>query len=212
VVKETAGTNGRQVHLVRSRGELERLVRRFSTIPMRDRLDLVRRRWFRRKKRYAEYPDYDNRTDYHQYIPYVTRETSFIVQEYVPDLTFDYRVLILYDRFYMMKRGMRPHDFRGSGTKLHDFDYRVDPGLFDFAADLHRRCDTPFLSLDIGVRDQRYHLFEFQALHFGLGVYAKQQGYYARRDGDYIYHQEPPDLERDLMSGVLQYIRDRHLW
>jgi len=212
VVKEAAGTNGKQVHLIRSRPELERLVRGFSAIPLLDRIDLIRRKHFRRRKHYAEYPNYDNRTDYHQYIPYVTRDRSFIVQEFVPGLTFDYRVLILYDRFYMMKRGMRPNDFRGSGTKMHDFNYQVDPQLFNFAAEIHRRCDTPFLSLDIGFKDGRYYLFEFQALHFGLGVYAKQQGYFSRRKGEYVHTICPPDLERDIMGGLIKYLRANKIW
>ncbi|MBN2354928.1 hypothetical protein JXO59_02385, partial [candidate division KSB1 bacterium] len=93
VVKQSVGSNAKRVFLVHNRHELEKVVRSFEHVSAYDRYDLFRRRYLRPEKHYPEYPDYSNYTDYLQYREYVRRERNFILQEFVPGLAFDYRVL-----------------------------------------------------------------------------------------------------------------------
>jgi len=209
VVKQTVGTNGKRVFLVRHREELDRAVRQFEEIPFRDRLDLFRRRYLRPQKHFAEYPDYSNLTDYYQYTEYVKKERNFIIQPFVPNLTFDYRVQVLFDRYYIMKRRTRENDFRASGTKRFDFNIEMDPRLLDYAQSIFRKFDTPLLSLDIGVHDGQFFLFEFQALHFGVSAVVKSKGYYHKSRGRWDFETKTPDIEQDLMTGIIKYIRHK---
>jgi glutathione synthase/RimK-type ligase-like ATP-grasp enzyme len=206
VVKQTIGTNGKRVFLVHDRAELERAVRRFEEIPFRDRVDLFRRKYLRPKKHFAEYPEYSNRTDYYQYVEYVKKERNFIIQPFVPDLSYDYRVLVLFDRYYIMKRRTRENDFRASGTKRFDFSMEMDPKLLDHAQAVYKKFDTPLLSLDIGVHGGRFHVFEFQALHFGVSAVVKSKGYYCKKRGRWTFETKAPDIEQDLMTGIIKFI------
>jgi glutathione synthase/RimK-type ligase-like ATP-grasp enzyme len=91
---------------------------------------------------------------------------GYVLQEYLPGAEADWKVLVLADRFWVLRREVRPGDFRasGSGRFAH-----VDPPerVLALARDVALRLDAPLLSLDIVATDARCALVEFQALHFG---------------------------------------------
>ncbi len=210
VVKQSVGSNAKRVFLVHNRKELEKVVKSFEKISLYDRYDLFRRRYLRPKKHYPEYPDYSNYTDYLQYREYVRRERNFVLQEFVPNLTFDYRVLIFFDRYYVMKRLTRKNDFRASGAKAFELNVVPEPPLLHYAKSIYEKFQTPFLSLDIGCRNNNFYLFEFQALHFGIATVMKQKGYYRLEDGSWHFHESIPDIEREIMGGLIRFIRAKY--
>lgn len=209
VIKSVEGSNGKRVYLARDEQELIQAIDKFESIKFIDRLDLIRRKYFRKKKHYKEYPDYSNRKDYEKYKDYVKREKNFILQEFVPGLEFDYRVLVLYDKYYVTKRHTRTNDFRASGAKKFDFDYEFDPDLLNFARQVYEKFDTPFLSIDIGIYDNNYFLFEFQVLHFGINVFVKNSGYYTFENNNWKFTECPPDFEKEMTEALIKYIRVR---
>ncbi|MCU0639586.1 MAG: hypothetical protein MUF59_06935 [Candidatus Krumholzibacteria bacterium] len=208
VLKSIEGSNGKQVWLARNRDELEKLLKRhFISVPARDRLDLLRRKYFRAKKSYGEYPEYTNEKDLEQYREYVTDYRPFIIQEYVPGLEHDYRVLVLYDRLYVTKRHVRDNDFRASGAKKFDFDFEPDGALLDFASGIFRKISQPVLSLDICEKNGSYYLLEFQALHFGINVFVKSKGYYSRTGGEWKFSERTAGFERELAEAFMKHLR-----
>ncbi len=209
VFKTREGSNAKGVFLARNQRELLRLIERNTPQRLLTMIDLLRRKYFRRRKHYKEYPDYSNRTDYHQYRDYVRNDASFLLQEFVPDLQFDYRVLVLYDKYYVTKRHIPEGDFRASGAKRFDFDFEPDPSLLDFVRDIYHKFDTPFLSVDIGAHESSYYLFEFQALHFGLNVFVKSNGYYVHRNGRWDFVEATPDIETELAIALARYVSAR---
>ncbi len=209
VLKTVEGSNAKGVFLARDEKELLRLIERLTPQSVLTRLDLVRRRYFRRKRRYKEFPDYSNITDYYLYRNYILNEINFILQEFIPDLRFDYRVLVLFDRYYVTKRHVPKGDFRASGAKRHDFDFDLDPALLDYARDVYEKFDTPFLSMDIGPAGHRYHLFEFQALHFGVYWFMKSRGYYTRQGHGWAFVKSSPDIETGIATALAKYIDAR---
>jgi glutathione synthase/RimK-type ligase-like ATP-grasp enzyme len=210
VLKTTDGSNGKGVYLIRSRRDLEMRVRSLEKLNLFDRLDLIRRRYFRRKKRYPDYPDYSNRRDWLEYRDYVLQERNFILQEFVPDLEHDYRILSVFDRLYVMKRRNRRNDFRASGSKRFDFNFEPDHGLLNFAHSVSSAVDAPFLSMDICPHRGSFALLEYQALHFGTSVISKNTGYHALEAGRWRFVPEKPAIEEILAEGLARYILKRH--
>jgi len=212
VLKTVDTSNGKGVFLAKSNNELINIIQRLERQNILTRLDLMRRKYFRRKKSYKEYPDYSNRKDYYQYKDYILKEKNFILQEFVPNLTYDYRVLILYDKYYVMKRYTKKNDFRASGTKIQEYDIEIDYSLLDYARKVYEKFDTPFLSLDIGIHQHSYCLFEFQALHFGINVLVKSVGFYTyqHKNWNFSSHQNRIDIESEMATAFVKYVTARY--
>ncbi len=206
VFKTLDGSNAKGVKLVKTQKELEDLLKKQTKISLGNKLDILRRRYFRKSKHYKVYPDYSNKKDLQEWIPYITKEKNFILQEYIPNLSFDYRVLALNENYYVMKRHANKGDFRASGTKKFDFDFELPKELLDFAFSIKSKFDTPFLSMDICQSDGAFHLLEFQALHFGINVYMQSKKYFKRSNGVWNEHNFTPDIESDIAKALISFI------
>jgi glutathione synthase/RimK-type ligase-like ATP-grasp enzyme len=210
VLKDVCGSNGKAVYLAEDRPRLRRLLKKhFSRYSFPVRLDLFRRRYLRKKKQYAEYPDYTNEADMQQYRPYIRQDKNFILQAYVPDLSSDYRVLAVQDRYFVMRRKNRTNDFRASGSKKFEFHFDLDTALLDFARDVYTRCDTPFLSMDLCESRGRFYLIEFQALHFGTSVIKKNHGYWTRSEKTWSFVEVQSEIEDTMVYGLVTYLKSR---
>jgi len=210
VLKSVDTSNGKGVFLAHDPIQLKKLIRKLEKQSLLVKLDLLRRKYFRRKKTYKEYPDYSNRTDYFQYRDYILKERNFILQQFVPGLTTDFRVLIFFDKYFVMRRHAKKDDFRASGTKIQEYDIEVDERLLEFASQVYAKFDTPFLSLDIGGFQDKFYLFEFQALHFGINVVIKTKGYYQRRGEHWQFIPSKAKIEHEIAGGLIKYLRHRH--
>ncbi len=207
VLKTVDGSNGKGVFLINNEVELLQKIRKYSGYDLLTKLDLIRRRYFRRRKNYELYPDYENRKDYEQYKKYVKKEKNFILQKFIPGLTFDFRAMTLFDKYYIAKRHTRANDFRASGAKLYNFDFDAGDKLLNYVKELHEKFNSPFLSADIGYDGKEYHLFEYQAMHFGINPFMKNRGYYYLQGGIWKYAKKENIFEYDLADGLVNFIR-----
>ncbi|MBC8182680.1 hypothetical protein H8E88_16390 [candidate division KSB1 bacterium] len=208
VLKSVDSSNGKFVFKINNEEELHGKIQQLVKQNFFTKMDLVRRKYFRKKKGYRDYPDYTNRKDYFQYRDYILNENNFVLQEFIPGLTFDYRVLAISGRFYVMKRFTREGDFRASGTKIQQYDIEVEANLLNFAKEVSAKFDTPFLSLDIGFYDNKYYLFEFQALHFGINAVVKTKGYYQNQNGSWKFVESDQRIEEVIGEGLVNYINN----
>lgn len=144
------------------------------------------------------------------YTPMSNNRRKFILQNLIPGLSGDYKILAYGDKYYALFRANRDGDFRASGSgKLH-FEVELLNGLLDFAKSIYTKFDTPFMSLDVGSKDGKYHLFEFQCISFGQYTLEKSRYYFTQsEDGSWDKVFEKPDLEREITSSVLNYIERR---
>jgi glutathione synthase/RimK-type ligase-like ATP-grasp enzyme len=209
VLKATEGSNAKRVYLIHDLAELRSRIKRLSKQSLFVQLDLLRRKCLRGKKEYKEYPQYSNRADYLQYRDYILEESNFVLQEFVQGIDFDFRVLVLYDRYYVTKRHTREGDFRASGAKRFDFAFEPDPKLLDYAKWVYEKFDTPFLSMDICPHGDRYELLEYQALHFGINVLVKSRGYYHQSGEAWVFAEAIPDIELGIAEGIAKYVDSR---
>jgi len=210
VLKSVSGSNGKQVWLANNRNELESLIKKyFIKIKLSDRIDLLRRKYFRKKKFYKEYPDYSNKTDLEQYSEYITTCRPFILQEFIEGLEYDYRVLVLNDKYYVTKRHVKTGDFRASGAKKFDFDFTPGDGLMKFAENIHTKLGAPLSSLDICEKNGKYFLIEFQALHFGINVFVKSNRYFIKENDSWIKKVRNNNFETELAEAFINYITEK---
>ena len=152
-----------------------------------------------------------NQKDFEQYTVYVTEYKPFIIQEFIPDLEFNYRVLILYDKYYVTKRHVMYNDYRASGAKKFDFDFEPPRNIMDFAEEIHKKLKNPVLSLDICEREGKFYLIEYQALHFGINVFVKSEGYYTPSGNGWIFKKRTSTFESDLAEAYIKHITNIYL-
>lgn len=210
VLKSISGTNAKAVWLCNSEAEIRSRLKHLAKGPgSLAKLDYLRRKHLRGGRTYPGYPRFEPRQDAQDWLTYMTPGANFLLQEYIPDLDCDYRVIAAGKRFYLMQRLVNKGDFRASGTKKFVFDIQPPEGLLDFALDVYRRFDAPYLSMDIGHREGQSYLFEFQALHFGTAAIVRSQGYWVHEGGAWQFHREDSVLEPVLALGLAEYLEGK---
>ena len=132
---------------------------------------------------------------------------KFIVQNFISDLSHDYKILIYDNRFYVLRRGNRPGDFRASGSGILSFPEEVPDDLLNFADKVFTFFNVPFISIDVAIRDNEYFLIEFQFLSFGQ--YAVEHSSFFFRKGTLGWEKisEHPNPERIFVDAVDTYIK-----
>jgi glutathione synthase/RimK-type ligase-like ATP-grasp enzyme len=206
VLKTVSGSNGKGVFLVRDRKALEKRVHTLTHLNVWTKLDLIRRRYFR-KRTYPDYPNHDDYQDYLQYKEYITKHQNFILQEFIPNLTYDTRVLALEGKFFVTRRHTRKNDFRASGTKKYDFDFTPENDLLVYAEKTARLLNSPFLSMDIVHDGKNYYLIEFQASHFGVSAITKSRGYYIREGSRWKFRGNNQEVEVEIADALDRYLK-----
>ncbi|MGC5286521.1 hypothetical protein [Micromonospora sp. DT231] len=135
---------------------------------------------------------------------------KFLVQALIPGLTGDFKVLKMGARYYTLYRRNRPGDFRASGSG--DFDFQDMAGvdrdaLLDYAEQVCDVLGTPLASLDIGHSGDRFHLIEFQCLHFGTVTAERSTGYHVRAGETWQHVDEECDIEAVFCAAIVGHLR-----
>jgi hypothetical protein len=130
----------------------------------------------------------------------------FVLQKYIPKLTCDFKVLAFQDRIFFAKRDVRPNDFRASGSGRFHFE---DPptGLLDFADELLRKFDEPYMSFDICYDGSMFHLIEFQGIHFGPLVLIQSPKHFQRRGGQWEECVGKVELEDIVGESLVAFLQ-----
>jgi hypothetical protein len=209
VLKTSSGTNGKGVFLVKSIDGFKKFFHQLEKpFSLATQLDFFRRKYFRKKK-FADYPEFSDQRDLVEYKEYLRLEKNFILQEFVPELSFDYRVLIAHDRYYVMRRSVKKGDFRASGSKIFSFSTIPDRGLLDFSKAIYNKFQTPFLSIDVLFNGKEYFMVEFQALHFGMSVVSKSTGFFSfNTENQWIFMEQKPHITDFFARTMVSYLKE----
>lgn len=65
------------------------------------------------------------------------------------------------------------------------------------------------MSLDIGHKNGAFYLFEFQCLCLGQHTFEKSKFYYTQINNIWERVFETPDLEKEMVTAVLPYIKKK---
>lgn len=131
---------------------------------------------------------------------------KFIVQNFVPGLNNDWKVLIFGDKYYILYRGIRKNDFRASGRGKFIFNKEIPTGILDYAKNIFKNFNVPNLSIDVGYNNGKFYLFEFQMIYFGTTTIEKSTFYFTKENSKWILHNEKSELEKIYADSIVKYI------
>jgi len=190
VLKSAEGCQSQGVMLAQDRAQARRAAARLSSSPhsVDDAKDLVKR---------VIRPGHTKVSRHRR---------KFVVQELVPALTHDFKVIPCGERVYVLKRRVAANDFRASGSGLWEWVEAPMPALLDFAVEVERFFDVPYVSLDIAERDGQFYVFEFQFLMFGTTTIEKATWYFEKCAGTWMRVEEVIVLEKVIADSVIRYV------
>jgi hypothetical protein len=138
---------------------------------------------------------------------YPVRFGKIIIQEYIPKLDCDWKILVLGSTCFCLKRYVRKNDFRASGSKLYSITDDPSTKLLDFAFSSKEKLNCPIVSLDIVEIDGILQLIEYQALHFGLLTATMSDSYYQLEKGNWEKRKVINEIEHYIGMGICEYIK-----
>ncbi|WP_179021398.1 hypothetical protein [Winogradskyella forsetii] len=132
---------------------------------------------------------------------------KLIIQEFVPDLTHDWKILVLGDKCLGGKRYVRKNDFRASGSKLYEMEEDPPEIVLSFALKCKQQLNCPNVSLDISEKNGDLQLLEYQTMHFA--ILGGDPDYYFQKDQE-IWHKREitKDIEYYMGIGIVDYIKN----
>lgn len=197
VIKGASGAMSKNVALAKSKTELLSTIKKLSaTINFKEQL--------RERIRERKYTGYKIQSGFRK---------KYIIQNFIPNLKNDWKVYVFGDKIFVFYRPIfKERGFRASGGGYDNYYYGLDAqvvdGLFDFAFDIYKVLDTPFVSLDIAFDGNEFYLLEFQLVYFGtagiLKKYSKE--YFVKQDGDWVSNKNEGDIEKVYVESVVKYL------
>jgi glutathione synthase/RimK-type ligase-like ATP-grasp enzyme len=141
------------------------------------------------------------------YGDYFAKQNRFILQEYVDRLSYDYKVIIFADKYFILKRYVEKGDFRASGSGLFEHIFEINESLLYFCKNMFIKFNEPFLALDVCEKLDRCHLIEYQGVHFGPYTVIKSKGYFKHDETlGWKYILSKSNLEENIFDAVNLYI------
>ena len=195
VIKAAAGCQSQGVSLARSKSELLQKAKQVSSsFHLSDALRFFAKRWLRKG-----------------YVPESLHRKKFMLQEFIPALPGDFKVLVYWDKVFVLQRGTRPNDFRASGSGRFSYTRDVPRQLLDCAIRLRERFNCPTLSADIAFDPQndRCILIEIQFLMFGTYTLEKSMFHFQYDGNDWKIEEGEVVLENVFAEAVSNFIDTR---
>ncbi len=141
------------------------------------------------------------------YKPISNFRNKFIVQNYISGLKSDYKILVYGNKYYILERKNRKNDFRASGSGLFSFPENLPEGLLDYSSKIFSKFKTPFISMDIAVKGDRFYLIEFQFISFGQLTLEKSNFYFTKTNNSWKKINSKSDLEGTFTEAVDNYVK-----
>ena len=190
VIKKSTGFRSRHVRIAHNHKEGEKIL-----------CNLLERNFkFDRESLYYLYRRLNNKSHYPK------RFGKIIIQEYVPKLNSDWKILVLGDSYFSLKRFVRKNDFRASGSKLYSTKDDPSTQLLDFAFSCKEKLECPIVSLDIVEKDGVLQLIEYQTMHFGLLTATMSNSYFELENGNWEKRKVINEIEHYFGIGIHEYI------
>ena len=194
VLKMAEGAGSKGVYLAKDKNDLLVKVRHLARsrdylFEIRDAIRTIRHKGYHRESIYR---------------------SKYIIQEFIPGLTNDWKVLVFGEKYYVLRRDNRHGDFRASGSGLFSFDDTVDFKLLDAAKEVFESFDVPMISLDLAMHGEKVFLIEFQFVYFGVSTLEKSPYYYQFTDDKWDQIIKKSSLEMVYAESICKYIGERH--
>lgn len=141
--------------------------------------------------------------------PFNYHNAKLVIQNFLPGLSGDYKVLAFSGHYFVLHRQNRQNDFRASGSgHFVAIDTLEIEGVLNFAKRCTQTIDSPFISMDIGFDGAQHHLIEFQCVSFGLKALTLATGYYECDETGHwhwVAGQSRPEVE--FAKSLIRYLQ-----
>lgn len=192
VIKTAEGAMSRGVFGATSRSDLIKVARKISGS----------------RNFHKDIKDFIRRFKHLGYSVVSTHRRKFVVQNLIPGLENDWKILCFADKFFVLRRANRDNDFRASGSGKLEFRRKLPDGMLNFARKVYLHFDVPHISLDVGFNGE-FHILEFQALYFGSTTLEKSGFHWEYMNGEWKIVEDKSELEREYANSVSWYLK-RH--
>jgi hypothetical protein len=145
------------------------------------------------------------RKDLRPYGDYYDPIQRGVIQQLIPNLECDFKVLTFQNRIFIARRGVRPNDFRASGSGRITWGPLPD-GLIAFASDTLQSFNEPYMSFDVAYDGSNFHLIEFQGVHFGPRFLFEAPTHFQRVDGNWEEKPNGISLEQAIGESLKTYL------
>lgn len=139
------------------------------------------------------------------YIKYNKRYFRHVRQKLLPSPGFDFKVLVFFDRVYVLQRGQRAGDFRASGSGEFTF-IKPNHALVQFALTFREKLDTPYVSLDLIQNKNNIDCIEFQCAHFGPYTQINAKKHYTIADNQLIEEANTLSIEQSYIYAISKFL------
>ena len=142
------------------------------------------------------------------FIPESHHTRKFIVQNFIPGLNLDYRVVIFGKKYFVLERSTRRGDFRASGSGISLWPKEPPPGLLDYARRVKNAFDVPFLHMDVIPDGDSFALLEFQFLRFGTNSVQRSPHFFVQDDQVWKRVEEHTIIEEAFVTSIVDYLAE----
>lgn len=138
---------------------------------------------------------------------YPLKSGRLVLQEFMPNLQHDWKILVFGNNCFCLKRFVRENDFRASGSGNFDFKATPSHALLNYALGIATVLNSPWASLDIAECEDGFGLIEFQCLHFGLYTLIGNDKCYEKVDSEWVEKKViAPVAEEYFCHAFLEHI------
>jgi glutathione synthase/RimK-type ligase-like ATP-grasp enzyme len=136
-------------------------------------------------------------------------QKKMIIQSFIPNLKNDWKVLIYGEKVFVLNRGIKPNDFRASGS---GFSYKsgskseIPVEVLDFSKKVYDKMNVPNLSLDIAYDGNLPYLIEFQSVYFGMATILMSEDFYCFKDREWKKKPEDISLEEIYAQSIIDHV------
>ncbi|ESU22157.1 hypothetical protein FEDK69T_21330 [Flavobacterium enshiense DK69] len=198
VYKSLRGAMSSGVQLINTGEEFHRIVRKGKKIGLVERLRLLKKE--RKKHKDQSLQPVEKYSDVN-FSKFFTKRNPFVVQQFVPGLECDYKVLQFGEKYFVLKRSVRDNDFKASGSGKFEW---VEPSekVLDYAESVIVKMNVPFNSLDIVETADYCALVEFQGIGFGPLTLIGSSFYYQKFNGNWQKIMAKSNLETEYANAI----------
>ncbi|WP_318390410.1 hypothetical protein [Enterobacter sp.] len=200
VYKSVNGASSMTVKLIRNYTELEKA----NTLPLvisKAEIKRVLKKYIFKSRYNAKWEEY-----------LCFGRSRFVLQKFIPDLKFDFKVLVFGEKYYLLKRFVADNDFKASGSGLHSRDIGSEKYIIlDFAKQIKRKIKSHIYSLDIGIKNDIPFLIELQMTHVGPVTLTESESYYTYK-GFWEEVKAKSNLEDEFSSAIKEYLNESNTY
>jgi len=141
------------------------------------------------------------------YDPEELKRGKIVIQDFMPDIKFDWKVLVYNDMIFALKRQNRKNDFRASGSGIYAYSENVPENILNLAFETRKKLNVPHLSLDIAETMNELIIFEFQAIYFGTKTIENSPFHFVKEQEKWLLKHTKVELEEIYVNSTMSFIK-----